>query len=348
MSPGRLPCATHPRPDELLSSWVTRLAHAHLLKAHTFGRLLFPTNSLWNRDLDKAAPDAVLHTLAARTPTPLSRIRETTLRSYEGRLYLHHNPKGNTEWLLPLGIYHRTHRYSGLLFCPGCLRADGTTPYFRKHWRLALAQVCTRCTVHLHDRCPACGLPVTFFRVELGHKQTLPDTPISHCYGCGFDLAETATEPAAAALVSAQVEWERILVEGWKPQVFYPHQYFVVLRHLVQTLASARPSCRDLQRAVDAQTGWSPQQEQPTVRTQRSNFELLPLRVRGGLVRQAQWLLAEWPHRFVGLMKSIRVASTPLLQDFADAPFWYYSVVQQNLFMSNVNRRFGAFWDNMY
>ncbi|OGX91498.1 TniQ family protein [Hymenobacter coccineus] len=342
--PGRLPCASHPRPDELLSSWLTRLAHDHLMKTYTFGKLLFPTSSLWNRNLDMAAPELVLQTLAGRTTTPLARIRETALRRYEGRLYLQHHANTSTKWILPLGVYHRTHRHCGLLFCPSCLKADGDTPYFRTHWRLALAQVCTRCGVYLHDRCPACTQPVTFFRVELGRKSALPDTPISHCFRCGLDLATVPAECAPAVVCGEQAEWERILREGWNQQAFYPHQYFDVLHRLARTLISARPVSTALQRAVDALTGWSPVEECPAVRTRRLPFELLPLRARGGVVRQAQWLLTEWPTRFVRVAKQNQVSSTPLLADMPEVPFWYHRVVWEHLHMNNKNRRFGDFW----
>ncbi len=340
----RLPCATHPRPDELLSSWLTRLAHAHLMKTYTFGKLLFPAASLWNRDLDKIAPETVFQTLAGCTATPLHRIRETGLRRYEGRLYLRHNANGNTNWILPLGIYHRTHRQFGLLFCPTCLRKDGDIPYFRTHWRLAMAHICLKCGVYLHEKCPACERPITFFRVELGRKSAEPDMPISRCFHCRFDLT---TAPAIAASVirrDMQAELGRIYQQGWSAQAFFPHLYFDVLHQLVKVLTSSRTVCAGLQYEVDKQTGWSPHGEGVTVRSSRMPFELLPLAIRSGTTRQAQWLLTDWPGRFVDIMKRSRTTSTPLLHDMSVIPFWYHSVVQENLFMSNRNRRFGDFW----
>lgn len=340
----RLPCATHPRPDELLSSWLTRLAHAHLMKTYTFGKLLFPAANLWNRDLDKIAPEAILQTLAGCTATPLHRIRQTGLRRYEGKLYLRHNANGNTNWVLPLGIYHRTHRQFGLLFCPRCLKKDGDTPYFRTHWRLALTHICTKCGVYLHEKCPVCERPVTFFRVELGRKSAEPDTPISHCFHCRFDLAGTPARTASRMRRDMQAELGRICRQGWNGQTFFPHLYFDVLHQLVKVLTSSRNICAGLQREVDKQTGWSPLEESVTVRKTRIPFELLPLAVRGGVIQQAQWLLTDWPVRFVDVMKQSRTTSTPLLYDMVMIPFWYYSVVKENLHMNNINRRFGDFW----
>ena len=340
-----LPFATPPRPDELLSSWLVRLAHDHLCKAYTFAKVLFPGVSVWNRDVDKAGPEGVLQTLAARTRVPLARIRDTVLQCYEGRLYLNHNPFGNTDWILPLGIYHRTHRRLGLVFCPNCLRKDGPTPYFRTRWRLALAVVCPECGLWLQEKCPNCQAPVVFFRIDLGRKSELPDVSISHCFQCRFDLAQADSVPAPAHLLAGQREWYRILEEGWTTSVVYPHLYFVVLRQLAQALSSNKLWCRPLQAAMTTHVGPDlPPSIAPESLREARSFEYLPLTVRGALLQQANWLLTDWPGRFVSFMKQHRIASTPLLQDLPEIPFWYHSTVQQHLYVNNVNRRFADFW----
>lgn len=337
---GRLPCATYPKPDELLSSWLTRLAHDHLTKTHTFGRMLFPGANVWNTDLDRSAPETMLRILAQRTGTPLAQVEQTVLRCYESRLHLHSGQGAITPWVLPLGIYHRTRRYYGLLFCPLCLRKDGATPYFRTHWRLAISYACTQCGVYLHDSCPGCEQPVTFFRVELGRKSGLADRPISHCFHCGLDLARIPTEYAPAPVLADQRELERILREGWNEQAFYPHLYFVVLRQLIKQLINARPASVALQQAIDTETGWSPVQENPIVRTGKVSFELLPLRVRSGVIRQAQWLLTDWPERFLEMAKRYPITSTPFLYAMPDIPFWFQKVIIENLYVARYFQTF--------
>lgn len=337
---GRLPCATYPKPDELLSSWLTRLAHDHLLKTHTFGRLLFPKANVWNTDLDRSASESMLNILSRRTGTPLERVEQTVLQRYEGRLHLHSGQGSIAPWVLPLGIYHRTRRYYGLLFCPLCLRKDGATPYFRTHWRLAITHVCTQCGVYLQDRCPGCGQPVTFFRVELGRKSVLADKPISHCFHCDLDLSTVTAVRASIPVLADQLELERILHEGWNEQVFYPHLYFIVLRQLMKQLINARPASMALQRAVDIETNWSSVDEDPTVRKEKVPIELLPLQVRGGVLRQAQWLLADWPERFLKTVKKYPITSTPFLYAMPEIPFWYHSIIVKNLYVSRYFQTF--------
>ncbi|CAG4884761.1 conserved protein of unknown function [Georgfuchsia toluolica] len=97
------PVHLKPLPDELLSSWLVRLAHAHGLKAQSFCRLLFGSQrQLWNRDIDRLAPSWLIDTLCENTATPLDVGRNCTLRAYEGVLYRDYRESFITQWILPL------------------------------------------------------------------------------------------------------------------------------------------------------------------------------------------------------------------------------------------------------
>ena len=62
------PIHPHPRPDELLSSWMVRLAHANRYKVHDFYALYFGRErQIWNRDIDHLAPDWLLNGLSFHT-----------------------------------------------------------------------------------------------------------------------------------------------------------------------------------------------------------------------------------------------------------------------------------------
>jgi uncharacterized CHY-type Zn-finger protein len=266
------------------------------------------------------------------------------LAKYEGVLFPRHVYKTHAKWILPLGVYHRTHRHNGLLFCPSCLRQDAGVPYFRTYWRLALAMVCPYCQCLLQDSCPSCGAPVIFFRIDLGRKMELPDLPLSCCYRCHQNLSQSPVIPAPGELLGIQAEIIRTMREGWKKEVPYPHLYFSVLQQLVKILCSKHALCTPLQRALDEQLDPIIPRIVDKASLYASTFELLPLPARRVILQQAVWLLTEWPGRFVGFMKQHQVASTPLLRDFANIPFWYESVVTDHLYVNNVNRRFASFW----
>src|ERR1041384_2821464 len=175
------PARVRPLPDELLSSWLMRLAMAHGLKLHTFCSMAWPKKAIWNRDLDKSAAELLINGLAARTGYAVATVRATTLSAYEGQLYEKHNSFGNTVWIMPVGIYHRTRRHFGLQFCAHCL-AEDRTPYWRRSWRLALTTVCHRHGAMLQDCCPKCGAPINFHRAELGNRWQIVARSLTLCH----------------------------------------------------------------------------------------------------------------------------------------------------------------------
>ncbi len=336
---GILPCTFHPFDDELFSSWLVRLAQKHSMKVQPFCRLLFQNVNVWNRDIDKAVPDEMLEILASKTLTPLKQIRKTTLKSYEGRLYLKHNAYGNTKWILPYGIYHRERKSYGLVFCPLCLKKDGNHPYFRKHWRLAFSIICPHCNIFLHDRCPNCKKPIIFFRNDLGDRKQDTTKPISFCYNCQFDLGNSPATQAPIKLARTQRTLFRVLREGWKLDVIYPHLYFDVLHQILKIVNGHRESHKQLQ--IDFMKRF-PQYQLLKEENSRFNsiFEIQPIEIRIPLLKYSTWLLEDFPKNFLPVLKYYSFKSSDLLRDMKNVPFWYEKIVIENFFISNVNRTF--------
>lgn len=333
----RLPCATHPQPDELLSSWLVRLAQAHLIKVQSFCHYLWPQVVVWKRDVDKVAPPAMLSTLAARTSTSPQRILETTLASTSERLT--GAPltigQGLTPWLMPLSIYHRTHRKYGLVYCPHCLQQDGPAPYYRTTWRLAFYVVCPTCGIYLHEGCPACRAPINFFRLDVGRQSAAAGQLLSTCYQCAFDLSQAPVKRVSSRVLRRYQSLYTISQEGWNQAVPYPHLYFQVLRQLVRVLSCPFGRARVLQ--VDMRH----RLKQPVKWLTRGGaFEQLSITERIYLLEQALWLLEEWPDRFIEVMHSHQIKSHALLRDMAgEVPFWFSTVVTENFFSTTATRR---------
>ncbi|MGG7666049.1 TniQ family protein [Dyadobacter sp. BHUBP1] len=337
--PAYWPVFVFPKEDELLSSWLVRLSQRLRLKVQTFCSLAFAGTSVWNRDIDKLAPEGLLQVLASRTPVSFLRVQQCGLKDYEGRVYLKHNSQGNTKWILPLGIYHRTRKSFGLLFCPMCLQKDGEQPYFRKSWRLSFSVVCPTCHIYLHDRCPQCDSPVMFFRGELGHRNQGPEKPISTCSGCGFDLAFSEASRAPVRLVRMQKKLYSILGHGWKKEVIYSHLYFDVLGQVLKILLSNSPKCKVVQNDLSLRFGCNlPSQQERDC----PGFDFLPLSTRTALLRQACWLLEGDCKNLIFICTYHGLTSSDLLRDMKQAPFWYDELVTRNFFVSNANRTFLA------
>lgn len=165
-------------PNELLSSWLTRSAFAHGLAPYRFTNYFLPGIPVWNRDIDRSASDAVLTSLRDAAAMDLGLLQRSTLREMEAALSGRRSHPGTACFLSAVGVYHRTRRLHGLMYCPRCLAMPPA--YFRREWRLAFLPVCRHHGCLLQDACPACDTPVVPHRVT-GLNPT-------RCHQCGSSL----------------------------------------------------------------------------------------------------------------------------------------------------------------
>lgn len=331
------PAHVKPRHDELLSSWLVRLAMAHSQKLHTFCALAWSRRQqIWNRDIDKCADPDILNLLVERTGTPSDRVVRTTLAAYAGYVYERHNPNGNTRWLMPVGIYHRTRRIYGLQFCPRCLAGDAV-PYYRRSWHLAFVTFCEVHRVPLSDRCPQCGAPINFHRNEMGDRRKWVPESITLCHVCRYDLGKTPAkkvdQPAGRRILEFQRSLMRIMRRGWAEVSgygpVYSHLYFTVLHQLMKVCAMEKRAAH-LREAIANELGLKP--SPPTLTKECRDIERLSTDERQALIDMARHLLSRWPHTLIRLCQSNKVWSAVLLRDLDPAPFWYWSVVHDHLY----------------
>jgi len=331
----RWPAFSIPKDDELLSSWLVRLAMSHGLKLHTFCSIAWPRKQIWNRDIDKLADRELLDVLGERTGLTQEIIKGTTLAAYEGWVYEKHNPYGNTLWIMPVGVYHRTRTQFGLQFCPLCLAGD-REPYFRRRWRLAFITVCGEHKIPMLDRCHNCGAAVNFHRNELGNRRTLVAPSITLCYSCGHELRDAAgIEPQPAD--EDEIVFQRTLtdtmnrgcVELCQGEAVYSHLYFTGLHQIMRVLATGKRAAA-LREVVGLEC--SVDNFSPSFHNKNRDIESLPVDERRMLLNMACYLLEEWPDRFVAVCKATRAWSATLLRDLEPAPFWYWSVIHEHLY----------------
>jgi hypothetical protein len=316
-----------------LSSWVVRLAAQNALKLHTFSQMMWPAVPIWNRDIDNSATDDVLATLALRTGVAPDRVRETTLQSYEGRLFEKHNPRGSTVWLLPLGIYHRTRLRSGTQFCPDCLAYE--TPYYRKSWRLALSVVCLVHNRPLVDRC-ACDAPINFHRGDLGDVGAFQAaSSMTVCYRCGFDLRKCGgssfTLPLLCAALETQSRSNEALAKGYirlaDGSTVHSNLFFAGFRQLLQILSHGRlaASLRDSTAKWRRLPAYA-----PSFNGRISAIEKLPVHDRTVLIAMAGGWLNDWPQTFVKDCKTAGLTATDICRNLTRVPYWLARVVAEH------------------
>ena len=165
----RWPVTLDPQPDELLSSWLHRLAIANGIAPRPFAGVLGLGGGMWSPRLDLQLPRDVAVLLGGQTGVPHETISAMAMTGW-----------ALTPLLLPLRENARRNRSTWIQYCHLCLGED-EAPYFRRQWRLATR---ISCFVHgrgLRDRCPACRTGITSFdQTEL--------LPQHLCARCGFDL----------------------------------------------------------------------------------------------------------------------------------------------------------------
>jgi hypothetical protein len=71
----------------------------------------------------------------------------------------------------------------------------------------------------------------------------------------------------------------------------------------------------------------------PILKNPVRDFERLAIGERARLLEMVNWLLREWPHRFVTVCRNKRIYSSVLLRDFRNPPYWYWNVVREHLFV---------------
>jgi TniQ len=329
-----LPARMAPLPDELLSSWLVRLAMAHGMKLHSFCVEVFGRKAqIWNRDIDKLADERILRVISERTGVGYKRVFQTTLADYAGKIYETHNPNGNTVWIMPIGVYHRKRLRYGLQFCPYCLREDAE-PYYRRKWRLSWIVSCDRHGVLLRDRCPGCANPIVFFRNEMGRKSQPLGYSMIECSNCEMNWTTqrrlSKCIEANRAAMDFQNVIESVVTDGWGkiPGFGYVHSipYFKGLKQLLRVLSVCNRSATFRSEMVK-RSGIA-----IDIFNIEMNFDYLPVEKRQNVVQAAARLIDDWAIEFIAVAELSKTWSSTLLAQVDDSPFWYRAVVKKSLF----------------
>ena len=177
----RWPVSVDPFPDELLSSWLHRLALANGSAPLPFANVLGLSDRKWSPRLDLRLPRHVATFLSDQTGLALKNLSAMAMSGV-----------AMAPLLLPLRDSAHRNLSTWMQYCPQCLAADEVS-YFRRQWGVASR---VSHLVHgggLRDRCPACHAGVAAF----DQGELLPQ---HICVRCGFDLraAPKASVKAAA------------------------------------------------------------------------------------------------------------------------------------------------------
>ncbi len=321
---GESPFLLHPRPqeDELLSSWLVRVALEHFTAPATFTNLYLPEwkNMLWAEDLDLQADSHLLEVLAAKSSLSTEKLLAMTLRGYEGFLFEQASTNsGATPYILPLRVRGRHSNFPGLRFCPLCLSEDNS-PYFRRKWRLSFSSACTRHVCFLLDRCQQCGKPFTIYRLH--SKAAFPS-----CSYCGFKLSDCQIEPITTISygLSAIEQIYDILDAGTVNlggADVYSFSFFKVIHQLSKVVYFWERTegllCHEA--IVDSinDLDWAPKAK---------TLATIPLKDHYFLFSGLMHLMDNYPKNLITYCSNNRLGKTELTKDMQTLPSWYAEIV---------------------
>lgn len=331
-----LPIHFKPNRDELLSSWICRLALANGMNASSFCSLTlprkYPTQVMRMGDLDACVRRDILTTLAEITGMQRDRVIAATFPAYEGFLFERWSTRIWRQWTLPLKCSRGKTRY-GLQYCPLCLTTKD--PYYRRSWRLAIITVCAEHRVQLLDRCPKCASPISFHKATSNGANFPPSDRMTFCYSCKVDLRNLppkTTPPVSAEEASFQGCIDAALQEGWieipNTVSVYSVLFFPMLRHLMQLLVG-RMFGSDIRKSLGRRYGIS----MPTIKGTGRWCEPNGLSVdeRRGLMNIVRQLFTNWPDDFINFCAAYRIRSYHLQWQIGPLPFWYWTVVNGHM-----------------
>jgi hypothetical protein len=303
------PSRPRPEADELLSSWMIRLAHANGHKVQPFYRFWLGSiaQPLWARDVDRSIDGSVVVELAERTGIPAATLEQATLRSFESTVFNSFTERGHLSWLMPLGIFHRDRRRAGLMCCPACLKGD-REPYFRKTWRLSLSVACVRHGVLLVEQCAHCKATIQPHRADHRNRSWLPaGITLAHCWNCHSDLRDQSCEDAPDAVLDMQRQLLQVFDKGHVDAAGCAGLHSYLFLQGVRVLIAALLRIPEFR-----QEGIS----------ERQQFELFNVRQRARILGEIRLHLTSWPDRFQQVFSTLPRAYSQLTRCSLERPYW--------------------------
>ena len=315
-----------PLEDELLSSWLTRVAIEHRRQLPIFLTLFVKKegNQVSRRDLDFIFDEKFLENLASKSNLKIENIFQMSLRSEEGYLF-----SCNDCLYPPLQIRKLTDKrtHNGLMYCPKCL-AEDKIPYFRKKWRYQFYNACPKHKVFLTDRCWRCYEKINFAKIK--HFKE-----ICICHKCEKDFRENLVIKINSNFEYGlkAINWfEKGLNDGYfiiddeKINSLFVFESFTALRSIVDKKNEL--NLEDFPLIEEYKTNCKKLEKYNSKKALSIQKEFL-------LTSLVFYLFEEFPNNLLRFVSKNKLTHRDFFHGFKDIPFWYKKIIDKFIPIEN-------------
>lgn len=292
--------------DELITSWIVRLARQSGHTPYAFANLIFGSYWIWCRDTDLVIGDRERRKLATGTGIEAHTMHFHAFDGFDLR-----PERSITPGILSYGVYHRTRHRHGLQYCPLCL-FESDMPYHRREWRFALQFGCAAHGVHLLDACPHCDAPL------MPHRRF--DASLLHCSECRGSL-KAVSVPLTQSELTACKAVRQIFLEGDHPigGRRVPIKEIVAATRVLFGFITSPRMPADLPGKFECANA-----ELPVPKRRFDSLETSRVRVRAWAIPICLSMLDAWPDSFVTACRALDVSRTQVVDPRRNnGPGWF-------------------------
>lgn len=301
-----------PFEGEIFSSWFARCAYAHKTHPRTFWNLHFPKNKFIysiTSNIDATVSDEILQVLSIKTSFSFLKLRNMTMKSYDGYLQEEIIRNGNNKFL------------TNYRFCPKCLKED-KIPYFKKEHRVVFSTFCEKHKCYLLDKCPKCKTQISLLKMfndELAYE---------FCCNCGFKLSNSCINYLKNGLkYKFNYKIINILKKGYirlGDYYIYSFLFFDVISHISKLILSSKKI-----RINGIENKILKKISKKHFLSSKTFFSQISIKEQYMLFSIIMSIFEEFPEKLESFMTQNKLSNFEMVRDIKVVPYWYEESVNE-------------------
>ena len=301
-----------PLESEIFSSWFARCAYAHKTHPRTFWHLHFPKDKFiytLSENIDASVSDEILQILSIKTTFSFSKLRNMTMKSYDGFLQEEIISNGNNKFL------------TNYRFCPKCLQED-KIPYFKKEHRVIFSTFCKKHKCYLLNKCPKCQTQISvlkMFENELTYE---------FCSNCGFELTNSDVKYVKnESRYKLNCKLINIMEKGYiqlGDYYIYSFLFFEVISHISKLILSSK---KTIINSMDNKI--LKKISRKNFLSTKSSFSQISIKEQYILFSIILLIFEEFPKNFKLFITQNNLSNFEMIKDMKVVPYWYEKSVNE-------------------